>query len=291
MFTDSLVTPVRLEILLDLLREYSRREWTRVELYKTLQPDNLPAQQDKTDKHLAAKATIGAALELDLVQEEGRAIVGRLHKGDRRISRDIILQAFDRRVLAATEVEPWFSPFYSYLLGQGSAAARTKTGDAWASSFVSDVLQNRKEANPFNGDKYGKIIQRWYPYVGLGWRDPAGIFHPNPYTRLKRALPLVFDREAKLTSDEFMEALAEHCPEVDGGTIFRTSNPTWASSVRICSLGLSHALVDLHLDGCIELTGGKDSRGWSVEAARPPRQGFWDKFDFVHFKQSEVVAQ
>jgi hypothetical protein len=281
MFSDSLVTPVRIEILLDLLRKYSRREWTRADLYKTLQPEALPAQQGKPDKSLAAKATIGAAAELDLIEENGRSIRAKISSRDSRTSREIVLDAFDQLVLGGTSIEPWFAPFYGYLLGLGPAGARTRSSDSWASAFVTEVLHNRRETNPFNGDKHGKIVQRWYPYTGLGWRDPSGIFHANPFHRLVRSIPRLFIQKAKQTSDEFMESLAEVCPELDGGAIFRESNANWTPASKTCSLGLSHALVDMHLDGYIELTGGKDSRGWSVDSASPPRKGFWGKFDFI----------
>jgi hypothetical protein len=109
-------------------------------------------------------------------------------------------------------------------------------------------------------------------YMGLGWYDPSGVFQPNPYFRLQRSLRTIFGKTKRLSIDEFMSRLASACPELDGGDIFKRSNKQYDTQARNCTLGLSHALVDLHLDDYIKLFCPQDSRGWSVESAEPPSE-------------------
>ena len=61
MFTDNPVTPNRIEVLIDVLRDYSRREWARGDLVSVLAPSGLP---DLTPSSKQASDTIAAAKEL-----------------------------------------------------------------------------------------------------------------------------------------------------------------------------------------------------------------------------------
>jgi hypothetical protein len=110
-------------------------------------------------------------------------------------------------------------------------------------------------------------------YAGLGWHDGSDTFHPNPYERLRRKLPEIFSGAARLEADDFMTRLGAICPELDGGALFLEANPDRSDRVRCCSAGLSHALVDLHLDGVLLLDCPPDSAGWSIAAAEPPMDG------------------
>ena len=71
MFTDQPVTPNRLECLIDLLREYSRQEWTRAKIISVLQPKGLPDLEPASPQ---AAATIKAGLELGLITQDGSSI-------------------------------------------------------------------------------------------------------------------------------------------------------------------------------------------------------------------------
>src|SRR5262249_35566226 len=108
---------------------------------------------------------------------------------------------------------------------------------------------------------------------GLGWYDTGGVFQPNPFERIRRCLGKIFAGEVKLTSEAFMQRLTEACPELDGGTIFKRVDQTYDPAAKVCTLGLSHALIDLHQDGWIRLDCPRDSRGWSIETAEPPSDG------------------
>jgi hypothetical protein len=269
MFTDQPATPTRVETLIDLVRNLGPEKLTKDELRKTISPDGLPDLTPNSDQ---ARQTIAAAEGLGLISSNAEGKVDLNVDADKRPSRDILLEAFDNKVLANTDLEPWFSLFYSYLLGResGSAAPGKKDGDRWEVEFNRDVLQGKDVANRFNRTKYDGM-RRWMRYVGLGWHDSSDVFQPNPYERVRRSLGKLFGKETRMDSDTFIKRLGDVCPELDGGKLFRRANTDWDPSHRRCTRGLSHALMDLHMDGIILLNCPPDSRGCNLEAASPPR--------------------
>jgi hypothetical protein len=269
LFTDGPVTPTRVETLLDLLRGLPHnKKIDRDMLYQLLQPEGVPEIDPK--KRDAAKDTVRAARELELIEETADKLIKiKFARNDSRAATNILLDALDLKVLASTDVEPYFAKFYSYILSLDKQGVIDKSHDDWAREFERDVYGHRP-SNPFNKEKlFG--LHRWMGYLGLGWYDSYGIFQPNPYERLLRRLKTIFSgRTKKLDSDEFMSRLADSCPELDAGAIFKQANKHYNSEGKVCTLGLSHALVDLHLDGYIELFCPADSHGWSIELADPP---------------------
>lgn len=269
MFTDDAVTPIRLEILVDLLRAYpaglARKDVSRLLQPKSLEPD---------PKLAPATATIKAGLELRLIEEVG----GKLSLSDSNrkdsTARDAILGAFDEFVFCSVEVEKYFALFYAYYLGLGKLAygMQNRSREAWAIEFNRVVFDDVPQVNRFNEPKY-KGLDAWFDYVGLGWFDPAGVFQANPYGRLLRAFPKIFSKSRKLSSEDFMKKLSEACPELDGGEIFRQANRDWKITDKNCSLGLSHALIELHEDEIVRLDCPADAQGWSLKEADPPRDG------------------
>src|SRR5437773_2166920 len=112
MFTDNPVTPVRLEILLDLLRE-CRQGLAREDAYRLLQPEPLTGDEPS---FTAAKATIRAGVELELIKEDRNGIS--LASGCRKEqdTRASVLTALDEHVLSKTDVEKYFALFAAYYL-------------------------------------------------------------------------------------------------------------------------------------------------------------------------------
>jgi hypothetical protein len=269
-FTDEPVTPTRLETLLDLLRG-TRHQFDREKLGLVLQPDELP-EVGAESKRAQTRSVIRAATDLGLVDEAGGTLRLTFKAGDERGTREIVLQAIDERVLASTDVEPYFAPFFAWLLGLGAAGEVKRSSHDWSVAFETAAFGGRSEKNPFNATKYDGL-HRWMGYAGLGWYDPGEIFQPNPYERLTRRLPAIFAGDRRLTGDEFIRRVGACCPELDGGDIFVRFSPGWRPEARACTPGLSHALVDLHLDGRIVLTCARDSGGWSIAAAEPPSDG------------------
>jgi hypothetical protein len=284
MFTDNPVTPVRLEILVDLLRQQNRG-LARGDIYRLLQPK--PLEPDP--KFAPASATVLAAVELGLAEESGGTLS--LSASGKRIkeTRAVVLQAFEEKVLARTDVEKYFALFYSYYLNLGKAVhARAKqSGEEWARQFNKEVFLDDPQPNPFNKEKLTGL-HRWFSYVGLGWYDQADELHANPYERLLRALPGIFAKKRKLSSDDFMKRLAEACPELDGGDLFRQANRSWNGADKQCTLGLSHALIELHEDGVLHLDCPADCQEWSMKEAEPPRDDAFkgDRFASVEWRKS-----
>lgn len=269
MFTDNPVTPVRLEILIGLLREISRG-LPRQEVYRILQPE--PLDPD-TGSSSPAGATVKAAIELELAEEDSGGKNLTLKPAYRKDGpiRAAILKAFDERVLATADVEKYFALFYAYYLGLGKKTYeyRSFNKEQWADDFNQQVFGAAVQENRFNGTKLTGL-HRWFNYVGLGWYDPNGEFQANPYERLQRSFSTIFGKNPQLEIETFMAKLAESCPELDGGSLFTEANPSWSAEDRRCTLGLSHALIELHLDGIIRLSCPGDSSGWDIRDAEPP---------------------
>jgi hypothetical protein len=265
MFTDQQATPARLEILVDLMR--NSRNLSANSAARLLQPkpltDGNPPQ--------AAAATIKAAKELGIVDEDGGS--GRLsllpHARKATTAKSAVLTALDDRVLRSTEVEPYFALFYAFVLGLGKGAYKKRDRDAWAADFNHQVFSGERQSNPFNKDKVSGL-DRWLSYAGLGWYDPAKNFQANPHERLHRALPAVFGKERKMSSERFMERLADICPELDGGALFQRANPAYDPTQKHCTLGLSHALIELEIDGVLRLYRPLDSTSWNIKDGEPP---------------------
>jgi hypothetical protein len=267
MFTDGPVTPIHLQTLIDLLRDAGTKKLDAQTAAVLLQPEGLPALNPKREQ---TKQTLAAAEDLGLLKREEGFLVLTIERKDKRSTREIVLAALDARVLASREAEPYFALFYSYLLGLGKKAGDSKkTREQWASEFNTQAFGSQKQPDPFNATKLTGL-HRWFRYAGLGWYDPADIFQPNPYERLRRALPTAFDGKRKLQGGAFMEGLARECPELDGGALFRQAVPTYNEADRVLTLGLSHALVDLHQDGHLVLHCPQDSSGFSLAEADPP---------------------
>lgn len=270
MFTDSEATPARVEMLLDLARSMHSRKFDSSTIQQLLQPSGLPGLTSGSSQY---RSVLNAAKELDLVREQDDAMIRATRQRDARSAHRAVLEAIEEKVLRRDDVEPWFALFYAFLLGRDEMAALgPAAGTQWENRFERELFGGTKQNNRFNETKY-RGLRRWFRYAGLGWHDGDECFHPNPYQRLERQLPAIFGKTRELSIDAFMDRLSELCPELDGGHIFLRANQDWDRSARSVTLGLSHALVDLHLDGAIELNCPIDSDGWSIAKAAPPRDG------------------
>ena len=270
MFTNNPVTPTRLEILIDLLREYPRG-LPRQEVYQLLQPRSL---NPSTGGGSPSASTVKAGTDLQLILDDKGVLSQSATCRKFENSRDAILQAFDALVLGSTEIEKYFALFYAYYLCLGKSVYefRSYNNEQWANHFNDSVFSSEAQENRFNDTKLTGL-HRWLNYIGLGWYDPNGKFQANPYERLQRVLPTIFAKKSELKIEDFMMNLAQICPELDGGSIFKQANPQWRKSDMRCTLGLSHALIELHLDNVIRLSCPADTSGligWDIGDASPP---------------------
>lgn len=276
MFTDQPVTPRRVEILLDVLAAYGRPAPLRKEqVLELVQPETLPGFNAKAESPRSqGESALRAARELDLVEEQDGGWVPRetFRESRKDDTRSLVRRALDARVLSDTELEPYFALFYSYLLGLGRDADQSLDDDERASLFNRALGFGADTPNPFNATKL-RGLWRWFPYAGLGWFDSREIFQCDPYERLRRALPRIFEHDVRLDTELFMTRLARICPELDGGRIFRRANATSEGTARLLSLGLAQALLGLHEDGILVLDCPRDGRGWDLSAADPSYDG------------------
>jgi hypothetical protein len=288
MFTDEYTTPARVETLVDLLRNDESRRWTRDQVAELLQPETLP---DLAGKRPQSAKVLLAAGELGLIETSSSGHIKILFKAGTRPTATILREALDEYVLGTRGVEPYFAPFYSYLLAIDGDADSNRSRLDWVNGFRA-VYASAAGADPFNANKLTGL-HRWYAYAGLGWYDPREVFIANPYERLLRRLPALFQGDRLLPADEFMGRLARCCPELDGGEIFRDVNRNFEPDRRSCSLGLSHALIDLHLDGVLRLHCPSDSQGWFLNKAKPPRDGQYiqsERVDRIEWLQAKGSA-
>lgn len=280
MFTDTEATPARVEMLLDVVRSMTGRKLDATVIRGLLQPEGLPGRTEASDQ---AGRTIAAARDLDLIADQGDGMIRPARARDHRSARQAVLEALDQRILSDDSIEPWFALFYAFLLGRDAEApAGPVPAKEWETRFERELFPSEKPTNRFNDTKY-RGLRRWLRYAGLGWHDSAECFHPNPYSRLARQLPAIFESKRELSIDRFMERLAEKCPELDGGLLFQKANPGWEKGARSLTLGLAHALVDLHSDGVLTLDCPLDTDGWSIAKASPPR-------DSEHLKSDRVAS-
>jgi hypothetical protein len=162
MFTDEPTTPTRVETLIDLLRQsHANRRFTRSVLYGALQPVALSGVRSEGSS-TQAQHTIRAAAELGLIREAEDGGIGlTFERSDRRSTSEIVVDALDERILGNVEIEPYFAPFYSYLLYLNHKGAAAQKGRDWAIAFERDVYGGeRGDRNPFNEPKYTGL-NRW----------------------------------------------------------------------------------------------------------------------------------
>jgi hypothetical protein len=281
-FMDQPITPGRVEVVIDLLRSLPGKSAPVSSIKRMLQPEGLPGLTDRSDQ---ARWAITACKDLHLVRETDGDATLLIKSGERRSSQALLLEALDVHVLGGKDVERWFAMFYAFLIARGPGEAQAGPGKAseeWDRRFNSEVLGNAEVDNRFNSAKYTGY-RRWLRYMGLGWHDSQDFFQPNPMDRLTRALPRIFDEHAVLESDDFMSRLAEECPELDGGAVFRDVNRDFDLGRRECTTAVAAALVEMNGEGKILLECPLDSHGWSLRRVTPARTAAMpsDRFDRV----------
>ncbi len=269
MFTDGQATPVRVEVLLDVLVKYPKG-LKRDVIYNLLQP--VPLSEGGQD---ATRVTLNAALQLDLIAEEEKSVIKLTTEYNKKKSpKDNILKNADPKILGSLEIEYYLALYYAYYLGLDKNVYKRADyrREDWVNQFNKDVFNNEPQNNPFNATKHTGL-DRWLSYLGLGWYDPSEQFQANPYERILRVLPKIFGSKLRIDGDQFIAKLGEVCPELDGGQIFLQANRyrDYKPEDKQGTLGVSHALVDLHEDGIIKLDCPVDSRGWNIGLAQPPR--------------------
>jgi hypothetical protein len=284
-FIDNPTIPTQLEVVVDLLHAIRHKSASSESVKSLLQPKGLP---DLSASSNQAALHLNGAKELRLATEDdaGHLRLTFAIRDGKPAAREAIVSAFDDVVLSCPDVEPWFGRFYGFAIAQDDdwippdSAARKDL----CTRFNEALLGHIERANPLNDTKLGHYL-RWYPYVGMGWRDPARCFIPDPTERLRRALPKVFGDAWRLDAAPFMSALALACPELDGGALFMdAAADRFNPAARVCTRALAVALRNLHDENVVRLECPKDSVGWSLErggSVRDQQALQSDRFDRV----------
>lgn len=284
MFIDNPTVPTQLEVVVDLLHAIRQKNASVESVRTLLQPKGLP---DLSATSNQAAHQLSAAKELKLAAPDGDGNLRLTYsiRDGRPSSREAIIKAFDDMVLSSPEVEPWFGRFYGFVIAQkddwipSEGAARQDLLKRFHDALAGHI----ERANPLNDTKLSHYL-RWYTYVGMGWRDPAKRFIPDPTERLRRALPKIFGNTRRHDAAPFMTALLAACPELDGGALFMDAVGGYDRGARECTRALAVAMRNLHDEGVIRLECPKDSVGWSLErggSVRDQQHLKSDRFDRV----------
>jgi len=264
-FIDNPSVPTQLETLLDVLYELRQKTATSEAIKALVQPKGLP---DVSANSSQAANQLHAAKELELATQEQTGDIRLTYtiRDGKPTAKEAILVAFDRRVLASPEVEPWFGRLYGYVIAREGAIPGDGTARQTLCTNFNDALPSGIErGNQLNSTKLAHYL-RWYAYAGMGWYDPSKRFILDPTERLRRVLPSIFNGVKRLDAAPFMSSLAQVCPELDGGSLFRdVTSDRYNPADRVCTQALAMSLRNLHDDGIIQLDCPKDSQGWGLE--------------------------
>ncbi len=250
------VTPPRLHAmarLVPLLREPSRKN-----LFDMLQPvDALP----KLANQEAAEGVFAAAKSCGLVDESADGVVRLLVPRDAIDTLAAFRQHMQQSLLGITD-----DGEDNYLLNMYSAWYAVQDDRVFKfeqKDFevrFNDELFPDLEERRFNTTKL-RGWRVWAAFLGHGWLFVQGLktlVIPDARTRVEPLLSrLLPEGQSAVRMGDFMEQLVEHCPELDGGALFRrcaqvsrTSDPLGSR----LSLMLSNALRVLDAADAIRLT-------------------------------------
>ncbi|MDH4459449.1 MAG: hypothetical protein QE272_12180 [Nevskia sp.] len=289
MFIDNPTIPTRLEVLLDVLHLMHGRKADKETVDTLLQPEGLPGLRERSNQ---ANQHISAAEQLELIAKDSGGNLRLNYKvRGKHDARGRIIAAFEAMVLTKTNVERWAARMYAFLLQLPPSRdflVKSANFENLTKHFMDELPAEIERLNPMNDTKLPKYLD-WYAYVGLGWFGPHAEFVVDPTIRLERALPAIFGKDHLLDASEFMTRLAEQCPELDGGHLFREIGTAWyAQGDRRCTRGLASALRNLHDEAVIGLRCPRDNKGWDLSLAghvNEPGVLDSDRFDQIELRK------
>lgn len=261
---NSTVTPARLHALLRLVSRLQVA--TRQDLRLLLQPPAL-ADDPKNPDHKSADAVFIAALTLGLIQQ-GEVEVVRL-----AVERDTIespgafratMQGLLCGVAESDKPNYLLNEYVAWYAAQDARIFRFENED-FDTRFWQDLYASQ-EQRPFNATKLNGW-RTWAAYLGWGWPLPRSsrseLLVPDAYTRLCPIVQQIVPQKSnELRFADFAAAIADRCPELDGGDLFErcwdASRKGDARGNRV-SLMLSTALRGLHDSRRIELVRRPDA--------------------------------
>lgn len=252
---NSQVTPPRLHAMVRLASRVKAPE--RQDLYDLLQPkEALP----KLDGQEAAKGVYTAARNCGLLAEDDEKVVGLLLDPRSVESLADFRRHMQRALLGVADdsADNYLLNIYSaWYAVQGDRVFQFSLKD-FETRFNSEIFPEA-EGRQFNTTKLNGW-RDWAAFLGLGWPMRFGnreVVVPDAHDRIEPLLNILLpEGEQEVLFGTFMDQLAEHCPELDGGVLF---NRCWQASRGAeqrgnkLSLMLSNGLRVLHEAGSIQL--------------------------------------
>jgi hypothetical protein len=272
------ITPRRLHALVRLVSRL--RQPNRASLLDLLQPPDLVDSQE------AAKAVYNAAVRYNLIVEDDSSDRVALHK-DIANGKDIdsadAYRAFMQKRLTgvANEHED------NYLLNLVTAWYAVQNERIFQYQRKEDISEQfnadmdprdqeelLEEGRLFNPTKLNGWLT-WAYFLGWGWRMTIGrqeILMPDAGKRLLPALPVLLSDSGEIRFGQFATKLAELCPELDGGSLFKkcwTASRGAEEQGKQLSLMLSTGLRSLHDNKLIQLIDtGDAAETWHLYPAQ-----------------------
>jgi hypothetical protein len=263
MFMDQTATSNRLETLAKILITKKMPPLDDATLNNLLAPDSLPEFEPSQSKNI-----ISAGKEIGLITYvENSKKIKKLSSNGKN-AKDFLLEYLDEKVLSMTDVEPYFAKFYSYALFREIPLTNNAEANIELAQRAREDVAGFGGNNRFNETKLGKYLP-WYFYLGLTQvvkKSNPITSETYPYERLKRKLNDIFKAKKRLSIDEFMGNLGDNCSELDCGEIFCSVNSDQNRIDRSLTLGVSNALIELHMNGHIILECPLDSDGWNFHS-------------------------
>lgn len=249
------VTPPRLHAMVRLVSRLKAPK--RQDLYELLQPTFALPKLDNQD---AAKAVYTAARSCGLLAENGEDTVILL-VDPRSIERlEDFRHHMQQKILGITDdgADNYLLNIYSaWYAVQDDRVFQYPLKD-FETRFNSEIFPDA-EGRQFNTTKLNGW-RTWAIFLGVGWPIRFGnreLVVPDAHDRIEPLLNvLLSDPRQSMPFGTFMDLLAEHCPELDGGTLYercwQASRGSEQRGNRL-SLMLSNGLRVLHDAGAIQL--------------------------------------
>lgn len=277
-FNNGQVTPHRLHTLVRLVPRMQQPK--RADLLNMVQPDTLSNNQD------ASKSVFRAAEAHQLItvtDDDTVVLHERVGKAKRIESVDGFRMTMQDRLIGITDENAdnfLLNLFAAWFAVQEERIIASNSGEIIANLFHDDMntrsqSEIAREGRLFNYTKYNGWLT-WATFLGWGWRMRLNtdVLIPDAHVRLNSILPLLLPSTDLVTFSEFMERIANHCPELDGGVLFeqcwRQSRPNVNRGNR-ASLMLSTTLRTLEKLEKIKLVDMGDALdSWQLYPANPP---------------------
>jgi len=245
------ITPMRLHALLQLVSDYPNMDEKRIG--ELLQPKALYENSN------AALSVLDAAVKCGLVHvSQDKKLSTNLEnntftgiEGYRRLMQEVLLGVVEEE--KNNFLLNIFIAWYAVLNEKALAYERM---EFLAADFNLQVFPNA-EGRSLNDTKL-RGMDDWISFLGFGWNWDRGDYFllPDATARIEPLLPDLLPKANWIPMGQFMQRLANCCPELDTGVLFeRCWSAVYGQRVRgnQLSLMLSTALRTLQSTGKIQL--------------------------------------